>query len=128
MPADLTLMQKMKIYGIEVVLRKVGPAAIGSAVSLAAAFILAHQNAFESYGINYIQEWSPEWLATHTITGKVLLLELDTTSLQAISGIIALAVAFFVTGGHHISAAVTGKPQSGGQRATDQPPAPPSVP
>lgn len=127
-PENLTWIQKAKIYGIEVVLRKVGPAAIGSLLSLATAFILAHQGTFESYGVNYIHEWNPLWLNTHQISGQVLLLELDTTSLQAISGAIALVVAFFVTGGHHISATIKGTPQSGdkrdqatvGKRATDQ--------
>jgi hypothetical protein len=123
---DQTLLEKMKTYAVEVVLHKVGPAAIGSLLSLATAFILAHQNAFQAWGVNFIPSWSPDWLTTHEISGQILLVELDTTSLKAISGAIALVVAFFVTGGHHVTAALTGKPQTGGQRATDQaaPPAP----
>lgn len=127
-PEDLTWIEKAKIYAIEVVLRKVGPAAFGSLLSLATAFILAHQGAFEAYGVNYIPTWSTDWLKTHEISGQILLLELDTTSLKAISTAIAVAVAFFVTGGHHLKAAIKGTPQSGdkrdqstgGQRATDQ--------
>lgn len=121
-PEALTWIEKTKIYIIEVLLRKAGPAALGSLLSLATAFILAHQGAFESWGVNYIGSWSPDWLKTHEISGQILLLELDTTSLKAISGGIALIVAFFVTGGHHVAAAITRKPQDGGQRATDNAP------
>lgn len=117
--AQINLIDKTKIYLIQVVLHKVGPAAIGSLLSLGTAFILAHQGAFEAWGINYIPAWSPAWLSTHEISGQILLLELDTASLKAITGAIALLVALFVTGGHHVTAAITGAPQSGGQRAGD---------
>ncbi len=101
-------------------LRKVGPAALASALSLVTTFILAYQGEFEAWGINYIAAWSPAWIASHDVSGKVLLIELDTVSLQAIGAVITAAVAFFVTAGHHTSAAIKGAPQSGGQRATDE--------
>lgn len=120
LPATLTQIDKLKIYAIEVLIQKVGPAALSSVVSLITAFLLAHQGRLESFGINYIPEWTPDWLLTHAISGKIILIELDTTSIAMLSVVGALAVASILGTGHHVGSFITGKPQFGGQRADDQ--------
>jgi hypothetical protein len=117
---DQTWLEKLKTYAAEVILRKVGPAAGASLLSLLAAAIAAHQQILETFGVNYIASWSPAWLSTHDISGHVILVELDTTGTAVWAIIGAAAVGLIVAGGHHVTAAVTGAPQTGGQRATDQ--------
>lgn len=124
---DQTWLEKVKIYAVEVILRRVTPAAAASLLSFVVAALAAHANSLEDYGVNYIADWSAAWVVTHSISGHVLLIELDTSSLKVIGAVFTGAAALAAMLFHHTAATVTGKPQSGGQRATDQVDSPPSA-
>jgi len=115
-----TLFEKMKIYLVEVVLNKLGPVAAASLLSLITAFAAAHNEILEEWGVNYIADFTPAWLVTHAVSGHVLLIELDTVSIPKIITYVTGAIIGILVAGHHVKAAVTGAPQSGGQRASDQ--------
>lgn len=117
---DLSWIDKTKIYLVQVVLNRAVPAATASFISIIAGLWAAHQDGLESFGINYIAQWSPSWLTTHDISGPILLIELDTTSIKGLTLLTTAIIAGVTLLLHHTKAAVTGAPQSGGQRASDQ--------
>lgn len=116
---DQTWLEKAKIYLVEVILKKIGPAAGASAISALLAVLAAHQGILESWGITF-GTWPLSWAPGQDPSGHVILIELDTISTVGITFLSALAVAAISAAGHHTAAAVTGAPQSGGQRATDK--------
>lgn len=107
---DLTWLQKLKVGATEMILKRIGPAAGASLVSLLAAFVAAHNDLLESWGVNYIPDFTPAWLATHSITGHVIILELDTTGAAAWALIGAAIVGFVYEGGHHTTTFIKGTP------------------
>lgn len=115
----------MKIYAVEVVLRKIGPAAAASAISTVLALLAAHQGLLEAWGITF-GVWPLHWNSGQDPSGQVILIELDTISKVGLTTIMGLIVAAITAAGHHTTALVVGNPQSGGLRSTDKAPAPPA--
>jgi len=111
-----TLPQKLKIYLVEVVLKRVSPAAFAAFIASAGAFYAAHKELLEKWGVTYGNWPIPGFDAS----GPVIIIELDTVNAALWALVSALATGVIIFGWHHTSAAVTGKPQSGGQRATDK--------
>lgn len=105
------MMDQLKTYFFEVILKKYGPAFIKGAVASLFVYFGAHQGLLNSLGI------------TWDASGHTLDIDFDTLGMWAFtmgSGAIMTALAAVQ---HHTTAAVTGKPQDGGhQRATDAPP------
>ncbi len=116
-----TWLEKVKIYAVEVVLRKIGPVAAASIVSTIIAFLAAHQGWLEAWGITF-GSWPLQWDPGEQPSGQVILIELGTISIKAIAGLFAAVVAFVMAAGHHGTALVKGDPQTGGLRATDKAP------
>lgn len=113
------VLDKLKIYAVEVLLRKIGPAATSSAIAAIVAFAAAHQGILETWGIT-CGTWPLTWPAGSEPSGTVILIELDTIGVGTLSAVTAALVALFMASGHHTTAAIKGTPQSGGQRASDQ--------
>ncbi len=122
---DQTWLEKVKIYAVQVVLKKMGPAAIASAISAFLAILAAHQGLLEYWGITF-GNWPFQWPPGAEPSGQVILIELDTISKVSLTAVSSLIVALVAGASHHVAAAVKKAPQSGGQRATDKiPPDPP---
>ena len=111
-----SLTDKIKIYLIEVGMRKAAPAALAAALSALAGLFAAHKEILEQWGVTY-GTWPLSWVTPPT--GPVIVIELDTVNTALWAVIAAIVTGLVVTGTHHINAAITGKPQSGGQRVTD---------
>lgn len=81
-------------------------------------FLTANAGKLEPWGVNYIPDWTPDWLLTHPVSGKILLIELDTTSIAVIAFVVATITVVMSATEHHVNAA---PPVEGGQRAGDPP-------
>jgi hypothetical protein len=83
-------MDNIKDYLISVGLKKYAPTVVMAVFTALGTLLAAHAGMLEQWGVNYIASWDTSWLATHSITGPVLLVELDTTSTSAIAAIVGL--------------------------------------
>lgn len=115
------MFDKLKEYLVTVAVQKYAPVAMMSALTAVGALFMAHQGMLETWGVNYIAFWSADWLKTHTISGPILLIELDTTSSAAIAGIIGLVALLSRAGEHHTVGAYL-------QAKSDKDEAPPTAP
>ncbi len=111
-----SISEPIKIYLVEVITRKVIPAATAAALSALTVFVAAHKEILESWGVTY-GTWP---LANFTASGPVIVIELDTVNAALWSLGAAGLTALIALIAHHTSAAIKGTPQSGGLRATDQ--------
>lgn len=114
-------MENIKTYMAEVIVRKMAPAAIASAVAAAGTFLLAHASELEKYGITYYPDFAGVFSGT-TPSGNVLIVEFDTLQKGLALVLVALVGAFMAWTTHHTVATVTGAPQSGDKRV--EPPQP----
>jgi len=96
--------EKLKIYLIEVVIKKYGPSFIKGAIGAICTYILAHAGITDAIGLSY----DP---SDNTIT-----LEISKFTAWAIAGGSGLLMAILTALQHHTEAAVTGAPQSGDKR------------
>lgn len=104
------MLDKLKIYLVEVVLKKYGPSFIKGALGAVCLYISAHTGIMEAIGIGY----DP---SDNTIT-----LEISKFSAWLLAGGTGVIMAAFTAIQHHAGAAVAGKPQSGDmRRAADVP-------
>ena len=112
------MIEKLKWYLVEFGLKKYAPVGIMAGMAALGTFLAAHGGMLEQWGVNYIPLWNASWLATHPISGAVLLVELDTTNVAIITLVVSLG-SMAIRAGQH---AVTGTPMvSGGSRASDPP-------
>jgi hypothetical protein len=110
--------EQFKWYLIEIAIKKYTPVGIMAAMAAFGTFMAAHTGAFEQWGVNYIPEWSLDWLKTHPISGSILLIELDTTSTAILAAVVGLVAIVGRAGQQH----TTGTPTlAGGMRAGDPP-------
>lgn len=110
----------VKVWLVQVFLRKVIPAASAAGVSTLASLWATYHGKLESFGLTY-GTWPLSWPTGQDPTGPVILVELDTVGPATLT-LIAFGVAALVrTLFHHTGAAVKKTPQSGDQRgvATD---------
>lgn len=112
------MLEKLKWYLINIGVKKYAPVGVMAAMASLGTLMAAHAGMLEEYGVNYIASWSPAWLTTHTISGPILLIELDTTSTAAIAALVALVAVMSRAGEHHTLGAPV---MEGGQRAGDPP-------
>ena len=89
-------------YFVEVVVKRCAPMAIVSVLAWLGTWMIAHAGMLESWGVNYIPDWSASWLTTHDISGPVILVELDTFKIGAGAAIVAAFVLFARAGEHHV--------------------------
>lgn len=106
-------MDSLKTYLIEVVLKKLGPTAAAAGISALFGLLAAHQGLLEAWGITF-GTWPLAW--TTPPSGHVIVIELDTISTGLLTLLAAGAAAFVAASQHHVTAAVTGAPQSGDLR------------
>jgi hypothetical protein len=110
----------LKTWIVEVALKKIGPTVAASLISSLFAFLAIHQGLLESWGITY-GIWPLHWGGTPP-SGHVILIELDTISSTALTGLGVLITGLMVAAQHHTVAAIEGKPQSGDMRRESSPP------
>jgi hypothetical protein len=110
-------MDAIKNWLVNVGLGKVGPMALTSFLAFIGTFAMAHANALEQYGVNYVASWDASWLTTHQISGAVLIIELDTTGTALWALIAALVIGFVRAGEHHVAVTAKGLPQDGSKPA-----------
>jgi hypothetical protein len=116
---DPSTLEKLKIYAVEVIINKLGPGIIGSALTALIALATTHAGVLESWGITF-HTWPFVWAPGQEPSGPCMLIEFDTISKTALVTLSAFVTGAMALGWHHAWSALTGKPQSGGQRATDQ--------
>ena len=109
----------MKIWAVEVLLKRAGPVLASSLTTYAAALWATHQDFLESAGVTYYANFIGQFSGAMP-TGHLIIIELDTFGAWAWAAIGALLLTLVTVGFHHTTAVVTGAPQYGGQRATDQ--------
>ena len=97
------MLENIKTYLLEVGIKKYAPVLMMSAMTALGTLMAAHAGMLESWGVNYVASWSTDWLTTHTISGPVLLIELDTTSTAAIAAVIGLMALLSRAGEHHVT-------------------------
>ena len=114
------MLENLKWYFVNIGIKKYAPVAAMSGLAALGTLMAAHAGALEQWGVNYIASWDVSWLATHPISGPILLIELDTTSTAAIAAVIGLITLMSRAGEHH---AIGSTAEPGGRRDTD-PPAP----
>lgn len=104
------MLEKLKIYFIEVILKKYGPSFIKGAVAWLFLYLGAHQGVLNSHGIT----WDP---SGHTldIDFDILAGNVWTSVLALMAGSGGLMAALTALQ-HHSVAAATGEPQSGDKR------------
>lgn len=112
------MLDRIKWYFVNVGIRKYAPVALMSGLTALGTLMAAHTGLLEQWGVNYIASWDPSWLSGHSISGPILLIELDTTSTAAIAAIIGLITLMSRGVEHHTLGAPT---VVGGNRATDPP-------
>lgn len=99
-------MEKLKIWAIEVGVKKLGPSAIRAAVAGLVGLLVAHANLLEQFGIVYDS------------TLKTVTLHLDSlTTWLTVTGL-GLITATLRAAQHHGEAVIKGAPQSGDLRKT----------
>lgn len=114
-------MSALKSYLLEVGLKKLVPAFIKGALAASLAFLAAHANQLQTWGITS-GTWPLIWAPGQAPTGHVILIELDTLSASAIVLLPGLAISILALIQHHAAATIKGQPQDGEhQRATDPP-------
>lgn len=112
------MLDTIKTYFVEVVMKKATNAGIQSIVSSFLIILAVHADYLETLGITTF-DWGKGW--PHPLTpptGMCTLIEWDTLTMgggAALFGLAMMAYAFFQ---HHTVAAVTGAPQSGDKRET----------
>lgn len=96
---------KLKTYLIETVLQKYLPMAGMSGIGMLGTYLAAHAGMLEKWGVNYISDWSVDWLTTHAISGPVILIELDTTSAALMTLVGVAAITLMRATEHHVAVA-----------------------
>jgi hypothetical protein len=114
------MIDSIKSWLVNVGLTKAGPIAIANGLTIIGGFAMAHAGMLAQYGVNYIDSWDASWLATHAISGHVLLIELDTTGIAMWALIGAAVTGFFRGGEHHVAVTVKGLPQDGSKPVVAQ--------
>lgn len=105
------MVDQMKIWFIEVAIKKMLPSLIKTSIMALIAYMAAHQNLLSALGVS--------WAAQ----GHSINIDLDTLSAWALIAIPGAITALLTAFQHHTIAAVTGTPQSGDMRQTSTQPA-----
>jgi hypothetical protein len=126
------MMDKLKTYFVEVVLKNVTPKVTAALMSAIITFLVAHQEFMEQMGITYYPDFNGTWHGVSP-TGQLLIVEFDTLGKWGAAMLVVSFSAGWAFLQHHTVATVTGAPQSGdkrvspdnqisgGQRASDPP-------
>jgi hypothetical protein len=115
------MLEKMKTYFVEVVMKNVGPKVISSLISMGLVFLAAHQDLMEQMGITYYPDFDGKWSGAMP-TGQLITVEIATLKVwgAAILGIAVVSLVAILQ--HHSVATVTGTPQSGDKRLEPEQP------
>jgi len=104
-------MESIKDYLLSVGLKKYAPTVMLSVMGALGTLLVAHEGLLEPWGVNYIASWNAAWLATHPISGPILLIELDTTSTAAIAAVVGLITLWSRATEHHVVAPIVNPPK-----------------
>lgn len=100
-------MEAIKLWAINVGLKKMGPSLIRAALAWVIAMVAAHAGMLSTFGIIYDK-------AAQTIT-----LHLDTLQTWLLGGGLGLLTAALTAAQHHTEATVKGQPQTGDHKRAD---------
>lgn len=114
------MVDKIKTYFIEVVLKNVAPKVSNAVIAGVLTFLVAHQEFMEKMGITYYSAFTGVFRGTPP-TGQILVVEFDTLGKWGALMLIAGATAAWAFFQHHAVATVTGAPQSGDKREASVP-------
>lgn len=109
------MLDKLKTYFVEVIIKKYAPTLVTTAVASFLAFLATHQGLLETWGVTF-GAWPLAWAHGQEPSGQVILIELDTFKTMAGAGLITLITLAMAAIQHHSVATVTGAPQSGDVR------------
>lgn len=98
------MFEKLKWYLVQIGIKKYVPMGVMSAMGVLGTFMAANAGKLEPWGVNYIPQWSADWLTTHSISGPVLLIELDTTSAAVIALVVGIVTIAMRATEHHVNA------------------------
>jgi hypothetical protein len=90
----------LKTYLMEMGIKKYLPIAVMAGFSALGGLMLAHAGVLEQYGVTY-GNWPFHWPVGQEPSGNVILIELDTLSKAAITGIAALIGILIRAAQHH---------------------------
>lgn len=103
-------MDSIKLWLINVGLKKMGPSLIRAALAFFVGIMAAHAGILATLGVVY------------DATAKTVTLHIDTLQTWLLGGGLGLITAALTAAQHHTTAAITGQPQDGEhQRAGDPP-------
>lgn len=105
MPNLADLVQKAKLYALDVGVKHLGPAAFASLVSTAFALLAAHQGLLESWGITW-GTWPLSWPAGQDPSGQVILIELDTLGKMGLAAVLTAVGSLSTLAAHHGNQAI----------------------
>lgn len=109
------MLDKMKTYFIEVVLKNVAPKISNAVIAAGLTFLVAHAEFMEKMGITYYPNFAGVWHGAAP-SGRLMVVEIDTLGLWGGAMLIMGATAAWAFFSHHAVATVTGAPQSGDKR------------
>lgn len=113
------MLDKLKTYFIEVVLKNVAPKVSNAVIAAGLTFLVAHQEFMEQMGITYYSAFNGIFHGAPP-SGRVLIVEIDTLGLWGGAMLIMGATAAWAFFTHHTVAAVKGTPQSGDVRVNPE--------
>lgn len=111
------MIEQIKWYLVNVGMKKYVPVGVLAAMAALGGLIAAHAGLLQQDGITY-GLWPINFGTAPT--GPCIVIELDTLSKAAITGIFALVAILARATEHHVATAIN-PPVEGGQRATDPP-------
>lgn len=92
--------ETIKVYVIQMGVKKYLPIAVMAGISALSGLLLAHAGVLEQYGITS-GSWPLHWPAGQEPSGNVILIELDTLSKAAITGLAGLVAILIRAMQHH---------------------------
>ena len=113
------MLEELKWYLVNIGMKKYVPMGVMAALASFGALMAAHAGMLEQWGITY-GNWPINFGTSPS--GPCIVVELDTLSKSAITGIVSLITMAVAAVQHHTTPVYSSVP--GGQRSTD-PPAPP---
>lgn len=112
------MIDKLKTYGVEVLLKSVGPKVAAGIVSALVTMLAAHQQLMEKLGVTYYAAFDGKWSGAPP-TGQLITIELDTLTKWGAIALVAGVTFLISVVQHHTVATVTGTSQSGDMRKVD---------
>ena len=92
--------ENIKVYLIQMCLKKYVPVAIASGMAALGTYLAAHAGVLEQYGVTY-GVWPFHWAQGQYPSGPCILVELDTLSTATFTAVVALTAVVVRALQHH---------------------------